>query len=304
MLGYVRPAAEELRLREHTVWRGLYCGLCHRMGKCTGNCSRMTLNYDFVFLAAVRMSLLGEAPVLKKQRCLLHPLCPRPTAVACSSLDYAADASALLVYHKLCDDIHDERGAKRLGARMAHIFLRKAYRKAQGRYPELDKALRTHLQALSDLERSPNPTGADPLAERFGFLMAAVFSEGLTGADARIADNLGQALGHWIYLADAADDFEEDIKKGRFNPYRALFGAQLSNADRTALRDALVAHLCRMEQSIALIDSYPSPELRELLSNILYLGLPATGERITAPPAPKRPVTEHGKAEEHYEKSL
>ncbi len=280
MLGYVRPLADELRLREHTVWRGLYCGLCHRMGKCTGNCSRMTLNYDFVFLAAVRMSLLGEQPVLKKQRCFLHPLRPRPTAAACSSLDYCADASALLVYHKLCDDVRDERGMRRLGARMARLSLGSAYRRARRRYPALDDALRRHLQTLSDLEHSPTPTGADPLAEQFGFLMAAVFSEGLTGSEARIAANLGQALGHWIYLADAADDFDEDIKKGRFNPYRASFGERLTDDDRATLGNVLVAHLCRMEQSLLLIDPYPTPELRELLCNILYLGLPAAGKRI------------------------
>ena len=113
MLGYVRTDRAELRVREDVFYRALYCGLCHRMGKCTGNCSRMTLNYDFVFLAAVRLSLTGEAPTVKKQRCFLHPFRSRPTVQACKSLDYCADASALLVYHKLLDDLHDEKGLKK-----------------------------------------------------------------------------------------------------------------------------------------------------------------------------------------------
>ena len=78
MLGYVRTDAQELRVREHQYYRALYCGLCHRMGKCTGQCSRMTLNYDFVFLAAVRLALTGEKPSVKKQRCVAHPFRSRP----------------------------------------------------------------------------------------------------------------------------------------------------------------------------------------------------------------------------------
>ena len=38
MLGYVKTDSQELRMREYQYYRALYCGLCHRMGKCTGNC--------------------------------------------------------------------------------------------------------------------------------------------------------------------------------------------------------------------------------------------------------------------------
>ena len=54
MFGYIKPLTPELRIREHECYRAYYCGLCRAMGKCTGQCSRMTLSYDFVFLAAVR----------------------------------------------------------------------------------------------------------------------------------------------------------------------------------------------------------------------------------------------------------
>ena len=74
MLGYVRVKSQELRLREYDCYRALYCGLCKSMGKCTGQCSRMTLSYDFVFLAAVRIALTEEPLQIKKVRCLLHPI--------------------------------------------------------------------------------------------------------------------------------------------------------------------------------------------------------------------------------------
>ena len=281
MLGYVKTDSQELRMREYHYYRALYCGLCHRMGKCTGNCSRMTLSYDFVFLAAVRLSLTGESPEIKKQRCFLHPLRPRLTAQKCQALDYCADASALLVYHKLLDDLHDERGLKKARAVLMRPLSSFAYRRAKKRHPDLDHAIAEHLKQLSAYESSPDFVGADALAEQFGMLMGAVFSEGLSETDARIASAVGSAVGHWIYLADAADDFEEDRKRGRFNPYLRLFGNEPTSADWENLRLALTAQLCVAERGFLLIDNYPAPELKEILSNILYLGLPQTGKKIT-----------------------
>lgn len=281
MLGYVKTDSQELRMREYHYYRALYCGLCHRMGKCTGNCSRMTLSYDFVFLAAVRLALAGESPEIKKQRCFLHPFRPRPTAQKCQALDYCADASALLVYHKLLDDLHDERGLKKLRAVLMRPFLSPAYRRAKKRYPSLDTVIDGHLKKLSEYESTADFAGADALAEQFGLLMRAVFSEGLSGTNARIAAEIGSAIGHWIYLADAADDFAEDRKRGRFNPYLRLFGETPTKGDWENLRLALTALLCKAESAVLLIDDYPAPELREILSNILYLGLPQTGKRIT-----------------------
>jgi len=280
MLGYVRPNTEELRVREHQFYRALYCGLCKRMGKCTGNCSRMTLSYDFVFLAALRLSLTGEAVTIKRERCLVHPLRRRPVAGKCAALDYCADASALLVYGKLLDDLHDERGMKKLRAALSRPFLASAYRRARKRHPELAHQINEHLEALSGYEADPNAASADLLAEEFGRVMGAVFAEGLEGPRVRIAESMGRALGHWLYLVDAADDFDEDRKHHRFNPYLRLFGDAPTPNDWENLRSALIAHLCDAERGLLLIDNYPAPELREILSNILYLGLPQAADRI------------------------
>lgn len=282
MLGYVKTNTEELRVREHLYYRALYCGLCHRMGKCTGHCSRMTLNYDFVFLAAVRHALTGEKPVIKKQRCLLHPFRPRMTAQKSEALDFCADASALLVYHKLADDKQDERGLKKARAYLLQPFCAIGYRRAKRRHASLDKAMQAHLLALSVQEKSPSTTSADACAAHFANLMEAVFADGLEGTAQRLAKAIGRSVGHWIYLVDAADDFAQDRKHGRFNPYLRLFGESPSDADWETLRLSLTAQLCDAERAYLLIDSYPSPELREILANILYLGMPAVATRVTS----------------------
>ena len=73
MYGYVRTHAPELKVREQEYYRAVYCGLCRTMGKCTGQCSRMTLSYDFTYFALVRMALTGSFPAIKARRCLAHP---------------------------------------------------------------------------------------------------------------------------------------------------------------------------------------------------------------------------------------
>lgn len=296
MLGYVRTDVQELRIREHQYYRALYCGLCHRMGKCTGQCSRMTLNYDFVFLATLRLALTGERPSIQPRRCLLHPIRRRPTALACHALDFCADASSLLVHHKLADDRADEKGFKRLLAGTASALLRGGYKRARRRYPALDDEIASRLRELSDYENGVKTFDcADQLAEVFGKLMSAVFSEGLAGPEGRIAAAMGSALGRWLYLVDAADDFAEDVKKGRFNPLCKAFGQTPTVQDWENLCLTLTALLCEAERAFLLIDSYTDPEQREILSNILYLGLVKAGDRYTKKPT----LQEHTKGNDN-----
>lgn len=281
MFGYLRPRQSELRLREYGFYRACYCGLCKRMGKCTGQCSRLTLNYDFVFLAAVRISLCGDPVTVRRGRCLLHPFRGRDLLVGSAQSDVCADVSALLTYHKCRDDLADERGWKKFRAALARPFLAGARKRSARRHPELDRVISAKLAALREWEASDDGIpSADRPAKLFGELMSAVFSEGLTGTDARIAASVGGAIGQWIYLFDAADDFDEDLRRNRYNPYVRLFGKTPDRADWETVRCALTAYLSEAERAVALIDHYPRPELKEILSNILFLGLPDAQDRV------------------------
>ena len=99
---------------------------------------------------------------------------------------------------------------------------------------------------------------------------------------------IGKAVGHWIYLVDAADDFLQDRKKKRFNPYLRIFDNAPSDEQIEALRTALTALLSDAERGILLLDEHPSPELKAILFNILYLGLPKAAKRATAAMRPEQ----------------
>ena len=281
MLGYIRTDAPELRLRDQECYRAIYCGLCRQMGKCTGQCSRLALSYDFAFLAAFRMSLTNETLDLQKKRCLIHPFKKRNMAVSSPSLEYCADASAILTSHKCRDDVDDEKGWKKLRARVSSGFFSPAYRRAKRRYPALDATVCSLLQELQQYEKDTTaPPSADAPAAIFGNLMAAVLCEGLDGVEARIATSFGRAIGHWIYLIDAADDYRKDLASGSFNPFVRLFGDQMTEENAKSIAISLKRYLTDAEGAFLLIDHFPTPEVREILCNILYLGLPQVADRI------------------------
>ncbi len=281
MIGYIRTDAPELRLRDSECYRAIYCGLCRHMGKCTGQCSRLSLSYDFAFLATFRMSLINETLDLQKKRCLIHPFKKRNMAVDSPALAYCADASAILTYHKCRDDVDDEKGLKKLRARLASGFFLKAYRRAKRRYPALDATVSSSLQKLREYEKDTTaPPSADAPAAIFGDLMAAVCAEGLSGTDARIAAAFGRAIGRWIYLVDAADDYRADLASGSFNPFVRLFGGGMTEENAEGIAISLKRYLADAENAFLLIDSFPTPEVREILCNILYLGLPKVADRI------------------------
>ncbi len=281
MLGYIRTDSPELRLRDGECYRAIYCGLCRQMGKCTGQCSRLSLSYDFAFLAAFRMSLTNEKLELQKKRCLVHPLKKRNMAIESPSLAYCADASAILTYHKCRDDVDDENGFKKLRALVASGFFSRAYHRAKRRYPTLDSTVCSLLQELRAYEKDTTaPPSADAPAAVFGNVMACVLSGGLDGVEARIAKTFGRAIGHWIYLVDAADDYRDDLKSGSFNPFVRLFGAEMTEENAQSVALSLKRYLADAENAFLLIDNFPTPEIREILCNILYLGLPKVADRV------------------------
>ena len=267
MFGYVRARRADLRVREDMLYRGVYCGLCRAMGKCTGQCSRLTLSYDMVFLYLVRASLLGITPALKRGWCAVHPFCRRPVAARDAELDYAARASAVLVYGKLRDDLADERGARRFCRRLLAPVLRGAARRAD--MEAVAEKVNACLAELSALEAAETAS-VDAPADCFGRLLAAVFAAGLTGDAETVARAVGYRTGRWIYVADAADDLAADAKSGSYNPFLALYGGMPDAAQLKLAESAARIDLVEIENALVLI---PESETLAVARNIAACGM-------------------------------
>ena len=286
MFGYVRTMAPELKIKEHEYYKGTYCGLCKAMGKCTGQCSRISLNYDFVMFALLRFALSGESTSFSQKRCALHLIKKRNIMNRNNELDRSAYVSALLCYHKVKDDIADEKFFSRMSSRLfllpvAANMRRKAIKK--GNCADLDARCAEILGNLAKIEKEDSLSpSVDIPANEFGSLLGELLSHGYSGNEKRIAYSIGLHLGKWIYIADALDDLEDDEKNSRYNPFLRLYGTSLlSEDDAEGIRMALKNELIDLEAAIDLVDFGSDPTVKNLIFNIIYLGMPKRIEEIT-----------------------
>lgn len=272
MFGYVRAMREELTVRQDILYRAAYCGLCREMGRCTGQCSRLTLSYDMVFLYTVRMALRGSIPTIKKGRCLVHPFKKRQYVASDSELEYAARVSALLTHGKVCDDAADELGMKRFLCKLALPFSRHAKKRAA--LDELYEKIAASLSELAEVE-SQKLKSVDAPAEIFGRLLGDVFAYGFSGSEERIAREIGFRTGRWIYAVDAADDIDEDMKKGEYNPFLMLYD-EFTDDVRRLIEVAAANDLARASAAADLADdSIFTP----IINNILHYGMPHAAKK-------------------------
>ena len=273
VFGYIKPHKPELKVREMEFYRGVYCGLCRSMGAHTGCISRLTLSYDFAFLAAVRMVLSDVKPSFSLHRCIAHPIHKRPMCDDNESLAYCAAAAAVLTESKIKDDINDEKGSKRLIARFAHLFAKNMRKKGECSAPA--DAIENALAKLSELEQNKCASVDEP-ANAFGELLSAVVSYGLEGANARIAAEIGHCVGRYIYVLDAADDLEDDRRSDSYNPFKY---APMTSED---LSVAVRLELSRLEGAVNLLDFSEKSDLEGIIKNIIYLGMPGEADRVFA----------------------
>jgi len=303
MFGYVRPLVGEMKVRENEMFRAVYCGLCRSMGRHTGCASRMTLSYDFVFLAVFRAALCGIPFEAEAHRCAVHPLKRRAMVRDNDVLAYCADAAALLSCAKLRDDLADERGMRRLAAHSLRPAAASMRRRVHG-LDELKNAITAHLARLAALEAAESDS-IDETAACFGALLGEIFACGLDGLQERIAREAGEAVGRFVYVIDAADDAPDDAAKGRYNPILRRYGSDIfemrlcrasaetdaAPTEKLRLRqeiadDLYTAALCslaRLEGAVALMDfAGCQRETEGILKNTAYLGMPAQLRRVLA----------------------
>lgn len=291
MFGYVKILAPELRMREYEAYRAVYCGLCRAMKTETGSLSRLFLSYDFVFLALARSICAGERLSCEGFRCPLRPTKKRAFAKLSPSLSYSARAAAVLTEAKLLDDIADEKGIKRLRARVCLPFAAHAAKKAA--LPELREKVSGYMKSLSQTERENNGS-LDSAADAFGELLGDIFAYGAADGDRDDLYALGHAAGRFIYAADAADDAPDDAAHGRYNAVISLYGRLPDENEKKDMFDALTASLIPLGEAAERITGRGGCATEtEILRNIVYLGISAEARRAIFSPGVKPGERKH-----------
>ncbi len=273
MFGYVKPYHNELLVKDYEFYRATYCGICRSMKKHTGVFSNVTLSYDSVLLALVRMLYVPDAEIgAKARRCIAHPLKKRPMLNINSATEYTARAFAILSYYKMRDDIADEGFLKKLLITPVRPVLSGGAKRAK--IPDIAEVIREKLEKIGELERAKTAS-VDTPADLFGELLGEVFAYGLCERDALICREFGKSLGRFIYAADAAEDYEEDRVSGKYNPYVLLYGGEpLSDENKKSIKCGLLLECKKMESAVNLMPFGNRATIENIVRNILYAGLP------------------------------
>lgn len=213
------------------------------------------------FLALLLSSLYEEQEDLKSTICLAHPA-QKKQIVHNSLTDYAADMNVMLTYYKLADDWHDERSRKAFA--MAAV-LKKAFKKASAQYPEQAAAMKQYIKGVRQCEKQ-NEQNLDKISAYTGEMLGNILAYRHDEWE-RPLRKMGFFLGKFIYIMDAYDDIEEDLKNHSYNPlilhyYEEDFDDWCHNV--------LVMMAAETAKEF---EKMPVLQNAELIRNILYSGL-------------------------------
>ncbi len=270
MFGYIRPVKNELLVKDSEFYSAVYCGLCRYGGKNISHLTRWLLNYDFVLLALLRMSLHSETICIENKRC---PYRLKKKNCVCADQTYSSVCSAfgLLTYEKLLDDIKDEKGTKRFFRILAKPLFKHISKKSDN-FPDLKEIIKNgiHTTAQCENEICDSP---DKAADGFATMMGQIASYGLEENNKTIGQVCGYHIGRFIYLIDALDDAESDEKSGNYNPFLAKYGNSnniYQNID--SITETLYDSLNAFSNHYALAVEYNQNGIDRLIFNIVELG--------------------------------
>lgn len=265
------------------AYRAVYCGLCRELGRRFGPIARLTLSYDFTFLAMLGMALDEENPEIITRPCGVNPLHRCPHCEPNARLSGCCDIAVLMLWHKLNDNILDGGFFERLGMRLLRPLLRRKYQRAAAALPELSEVFQQEMTQQHELEQQKTDN-IDLACEPTARMLAAMLrSQSEEAATRRVLERLGYLMGRYIYMADALDDWDKDQKSGGYNPFLLASGAPKEAKERATA--SLYLTIGEIGATFELLELN---RFQPILENIIHLGLKATADELRIPRKQRR----------------
>lgn len=261
MFGYIIVNKGDMKFKEFDVYHSYYCGLCQTLRKEHGRAGQLSLTYDMTFLVMLLGSLYEPETKADAVKCVVHPFEKHMVRTNVFS-EYGADMNVLFAYYKCRDDWEDEKKITRLAYGK---LLKRASKKICLKYGEKARRIAGLMREFTIEEKKQNQD-IDHMAGIFGKIMGEVLAvrEDEWQESLQI---MGNYLGKFIYLLDAYEDVEEDIKKQRYNPLFKKYHDPDFEEEIKTLLTMMMAGCCREFEKLPIIEN------SEILRNILYSGI-------------------------------
>jgi hypothetical protein len=262
MFGYVKINKMDLTFREYDHYKSYYCGLCKCLKRNHGEISRLSLNFDITFLIVLLSSIYRPKSVVTDETCISSPI-KRNKVLINEVTEYAASMNVLLTYYKLEDNVRDEGGIKN---KLAYNIYKGKIKNAYEKYPDKAEYIKDQLQELDRLEKDGN-INIDEVSNTFGYLMSEIFAYREDEYEERLR-TVGFNIGKYIYILDAFEDLDEDIKKGSYNPFKEYVDRRDELRERV---DKIIGFSLGLMGDA--VDSLDIKVNRNILENIIYSGV-------------------------------
>lgn len=261
MFGYVVINKPEIKFKDYDLYRSFYCGLCHELKEKYGFSGQLSLTYDMTFVVVLLSALYEPDTREEVRRCIVHPA--RRQQIRRNEItEYAADMNVLFTYYKCMDDWTDEKKITRLG--YAKLLSGKNKYLLE-KYPKKVAMIAELLEEISLMEKA-GEKDLDKIAGCFGHIMEEIFAwkEDVWEKSLR---KMGFYLGKFIYLLDAYDDVEDDVKNENYNPFSGEYTIEGFHEHVRNLLMMMMAEACREFEKLPIII------YTDILRNILYSGV-------------------------------
>ncbi len=252
MFGYINPDGPYMFVKDEKLYKAAYCGMCKSIGKGCGSLPKTALTYDIAFLSVLLHNIAGCDFKVEKRRCALH-LKRRFMTLPDNISVLLGCVNTLLAYYKLLDDRRD--GDKK-GA-FAFLYKR-GFKRALKKHPQAAEIIKEGIDAQNALEKDGCAV-IDEACEPTALMLQRLSGYVLGDRATKATNALMYAIGKWVYLADALDDYDKDVKKGRYNVLYKAFSLP-------AKREAVQAH----GEEIEFIFNSLFADMRENLSQITF----------------------------------
>ncbi|MBR0113178.1 MAG: hypothetical protein IJM02_05485 [Clostridia bacterium] len=281
VLGYVKACKSEMKVAEYEIYKGVYCSLCKALGRYYGPLGKMLLSYDYAFAAVIRLAVASPSCTFTRKRCPFNPLHKCYFCENKAETDLCAHGAVITAYYKIKDNLHDPGFGKKIVSLLLLPVVSLMHRKAKRLAPEIENIISESMVRQAETEKAENPgidECADPTAQALGKLFAVGESENTAGLE-----RLGYLTGRLVYIMDAADDLEKDIKTGAFNPFAEEY-RDISNPEVRRKFASYALSLINLTQA-SLIEACKELKFNRFESiaeNVIYDGLTAAAERIVS----------------------
>ncbi len=269
MFGYIEMNKPEIKFKDFDLYKSFYCGLCRELREKYGISGQLTLSYDMTFVILLLSGLYEPRTYQGTTHCVIHPV-RRQTVRKNEITEYGADMNVLLTYYKCLDDWKDDRKYLKLGyARL----LEGKNKRLKKLYPEKSRKIAELLDELSRLEKE-NETDVDRMSGIFGHIMEEVLAYKQDEWEESLR-KIGFYLGKFIYLLDAYDDVEDDVKNKDYNPFAEKYTMEGFDEEVRQILIMMLAETCREFEKLPII------KYGDILRNILYSGVWCRFEQVS-----------------------